>query len=108
MSIKKATHQLTKQHNRDLVLKTIFESESISRAEIARVTKLTRTTVSDLVATLIAEGLVKEIGLGSSMGGKLPILLSLVAFAVISDHRKAQLRRDWAGLWGVFECRYDG
>ncbi len=79
MNTKKATHQLTKQHNRDLVLKTIFENESISRAEITRVTQLTRTTVSDLVASLITEGLVKEIGLGSSIGGKLPILLSLVA-----------------------------
>ena len=79
MNTKKATHQLTKQHNRDLVLKTIFENESISRAEIARVTQLTRTTVSDLVATLIAEGLVREVGLGASIGGKLPILLSLVA-----------------------------
>ena len=75
----KATHQLTKQHNRDLVLKTIFENETISRAEIARVTQLTRTTVSDIVAGLILENLVKEVGLGSSIGGKPSILLSLVA-----------------------------
>lgn|SRR5574341_631714 len=79
MMPKKATHQLTKQHNRDLVLKTIFANETISRAEIARLTKLTRTTVSDVVARLMAEGLVKEVGLGSSIGGKSPILLSLVA-----------------------------
>jgi N-acetylglucosamine repressor len=79
MATKKATHQLTKQHNRDLVLKTIFESETTSRAEIARVTKLTRTTVSDVVAGLMAEGLVQEVGLGSSIGGKPSILLSLVA-----------------------------
>ena len=31
MSATKATHQLTKQHNHDLVLKTIFEHERISR-----------------------------------------------------------------------------
>jgi predicted NBD/HSP70 family sugar kinase len=74
----KATHQKTKQHNRDLVLKTIFAQKAISRAEIARVTKLTRATVSDLVATLISEGLVAEVGYGSSIGGKSPILLSLV------------------------------
>jgi predicted NBD/HSP70 family sugar kinase len=77
--MKKATHQQTKQHNRDLVLRTIFANESISRAEIARVTHLTRTTVSDIVAGLLAEGLVQEIGFGSSLGGKNPILLSLVA-----------------------------
>jgi N-acetylglucosamine repressor len=75
----KATHQKTKQHNRDLVLKTIFASQPISRAEIARVTKLTRATVSDMVATFIREGLVAEVGYGSSMGGKTPILLRLVA-----------------------------
>jgi N-acetylglucosamine repressor len=75
----KATHQKTKLHNRDLVLKTIFASQPISRAEIARVTKLTRATVSDMVATFIREGLVAEVGYGSSMGGKTPILLSLVA-----------------------------
>jgi N-acetylglucosamine repressor len=77
----KATHQKTKQHNRDLVLKTIFASQPISRAEIARVTKLTRATVSDMVASFIKEGLVAEVGYGSSLGGKSPILLRLVADA---------------------------
>jgi predicted NBD/HSP70 family sugar kinase len=79
MTAKKATHQLTKQHNRDLVLKTIIENETISRAEIARVTKLTRTTVSDIVARLLAEKLVQEVGQGLSIGGKPSILLSLAA-----------------------------
>ncbi len=76
--MKKATHQQTKQHNRDLVLRTLFANDTISRAEIARVTKLTRTTVSDAVAGLLAEGLVQEVGFGSSLGGKNPILLSVV------------------------------
>jgi len=76
--MQKATRQYTKEHNRNLVLKTIFEHDSVSRAEIARITKLTRTTVSDIVADLILEGLVSEIGIGSSLGGKSPILLSLV------------------------------
>jgi len=75
----KATHRQTKQHNRDLVLRTIFANESISRAEIARVTHLTRTTVSDVVSGLLAEGLVEEVGRGESLGGKSPILLSIVA-----------------------------
>ncbi|MGE5251171.1 MAG: ROK family transcriptional regulator [Bacteroidota bacterium] len=79
--MKKATHQQTKLHNRNLVLRTIFAHETISRAEIARITKLTRTTVSDAVASLLAKGLVQEVGFGSSLGGKNPILLSLVADA---------------------------
>ena len=77
--MKKATHQQTKQHNRDLVLRTIFANESISRAEVARVTNLTRATVSELVNDLLDEGLVIEAGRGESIGGKSPILLSIVA-----------------------------
>jgi glucokinase-like ROK family protein len=62
-----------------LVLKTIFEAEKISRAEIARVTRLTRPTVSDVVSSLLSEQLVEEVGVGSSIGGKSPILLSLAS-----------------------------
>jgi N-acetylglucosamine repressor len=79
LAMKKATHQQTKQHNRDLVLRTIFANDPISRAEIARVTHLTRTTVSDVVSGLIIEGLVDEVGRGESIGGKSPILLSVIA-----------------------------
>jgi glucokinase-like ROK family protein len=77
--MRKATQQQTKEHNRKLVLRTLFEHERISRAEIARRTTLTRTTVSEIVADHIAEGLVREVGLGSSLGGKSPMMLSLVA-----------------------------
>src|SRR5512147_2528805 len=75
--MEKATRQQLKEQNRSLVLRVIFEHLSISRAEIARVTGLTRTTVSDIVADLLCDDLVREIGTGSSMGGKSPILLSL-------------------------------
>ena len=75
----KATHQLTKQHNRDLVLKTLLDSEAVSRAGIARLTGLTRTTVSEIISSLIVMGLVEELGPGSSSGGKPSILLRLVA-----------------------------
>ena len=77
-SMEKATRTHTKEHNRNLVLKTIFGHENISRAEIARKTRLTRTTVSDIVSDLIDDGLVSEIGIGQSQGGKNPILLSLI------------------------------
>lgn len=77
MSLRKATHQQTKEHNRNLVLRNIFDHKTISRAELARITGLTRTTVSEIVAELLEEGLVTEIGVGESIGGKSPILLSL-------------------------------
>lgn len=76
--MEKATRTHTKEHNRRLVLKTIFSHENISRADIARMTNLTRSTVSDIVSDLIAGGLVSEIGVGQSQVGKNPILLSLI------------------------------
>ncbi|MEO6996798.1 MAG: ROK family transcriptional regulator [Terracoccus sp.] len=51
-----------RRHNRALVLQTLYGLGGQSRADIARVTGLTRATVSDLVAELVAEGLVVELG----------------------------------------------
>lgn len=76
--MKKATRQQTKAHNIRLILKTIYDEGDVSRADIARLTGLTRTTVSDAVAELIEDGLVAEVGLGPSAGGKPPILLNVV------------------------------
>jgi glucokinase-like ROK family protein len=75
--MKKATRQQTRAHNTRLILKTIYYGGEISRADIARATGLTRATVSDAVAQLINDGLVAEVGLGPSGGGKPPILLSM-------------------------------
>jgi predicted NBD/HSP70 family sugar kinase len=49
-------------HNRSLVLQTLYRSGSQSRADLARETGLTRVTISDLVAELIADTLVIELG----------------------------------------------
>lgn len=49
-------------HNRSLVLQTLYTQGAQSRADVARQTGLTRVTVSDLVAELIGEGLVVELG----------------------------------------------
>ena len=76
--MKKATRQQTKAHNSRLILKTIYDEGEVSRADIARLTGLTRTTVSDAVAELMKDGLVAEVGLGPSAGGKPPTLLSVV------------------------------
>ena len=74
----KATREQIKKHNTRLVLKTIYDRDGISRADIARATKLTKTTISSLVGDLIEDGLVEESGVGSSAGGKPPILLGVV------------------------------
>ena len=76
--MQKATPGRARIHNTQLVLKTIYDSGQTSRAEIARATRLTRPTVSDLVADLMEQGLVEEVGHAPSTGGKPPILLSVV------------------------------
>lgn len=75
--MKKATRQQTKNHNTQLILKTIYENGDISRADIARATRLTRPTVSALVTELIDNQFVVETGLGPSAGGKPPTLLNI-------------------------------
>ncbi|MCB0166348.1 MAG: ROK family transcriptional regulator [Anaerolineae bacterium] len=74
----KATRNQIKTHNERLILKSIYDQKQTSRADIARLTKLTRPTVSTIVAGLIDDGLVREVGYGPSDGGKPPTLLSLV------------------------------
>lgn len=77
-SAQKATKQQIKTHNERLILKTIYSQAQTSRADIARMTKLTRPTVSNIVAGLLEEGMVEEIGYGPSVGGKPPTMLRLV------------------------------
>lgn len=74
----KATHRQTRAHNAALVLRALYECGPVSRSEVARLTRLTRTTVGDVVSGLVAEGLARAIGRGPSTGGKQPILLELV------------------------------
>ena len=62
--------------NRQIVLNYVRERGPISRAEIAQVTALQRSTISLIVDELKEEGLVEELS-GESTGGRPPILLSL-------------------------------
>lgn len=76
---KKATRKQTRIHNSQLVFSAIYERGDISRADLARTTHLTPPTVSDVVADLIAQGLVEETGFAPSTGGKRAILLRVNA-----------------------------
>lgn len=76
--LEKATRQHTRDHNSRLVLRTIYEYGEISRADLARLTQLTRATVSEVVGHLIERGLVEEVGHGAAAVGRTPILLSVV------------------------------
>jgi len=75
--MQKATHEQTKAHNTRLILSHIYHHDEISRAELARITGLTRPTVSTIVSELLDSDLILETGQGPSSGGKPPTLLSI-------------------------------
>src|SRR5918994_1794379 len=62
-------------HNRSLVLQTLFHQGAMSRADLSRETGLTRVTISDLIAELIADGFVAEIGVREASGPGKPAML---------------------------------
>jgi glucokinase-like ROK family protein len=62
------------QHSR-LILNLLWKEREISRAELARHTSLSRSTVSAIVNDLLSTGLVKEERTGRSSGGRRPIML---------------------------------
>ncbi len=77
----KATRSGTRKQNATFVFQRIYAVPLTTRAKIARETQLTAATISDIVAGLIDEGLVKEAGTAPSTGGKPPVLLSIDAGA---------------------------
>ena len=62
------------QHSR-LILNLLWKEREISRADLARRTSLSRSTVSAIVSDLLTTGLVKEARAGVSSGGRRPIIL---------------------------------
>lgn len=65
-------------HNLVLVLRSLFHSGAMSRADLARATGLTRVTTSGLIAELISKGIVVEKGTRTSSGpGKPAVLVDL-------------------------------
>ena len=73
----KATKHDSRRSNLRTTLELVSHRGSTSRAEISRETGLTRAAVSSLVGELMETGLLREIGRGSSAGGKPPTLLAL-------------------------------
>jgi len=59
----------------DAVLRLIWQERRISRAEIARRARLSRSTVSEIVGEILPLGIVAEVGEGLSQGGRRPIVL---------------------------------
>ncbi|PKI90865.1 sugar kinase [Actinomycetales bacterium SN12] len=62
-------------HNRALVLETLYHAGPMSRADLARATGLTRVTVSELVAELIDDAIVRATGMREVTGPGKPAAL---------------------------------
>jgi predicted NBD/HSP70 family sugar kinase len=67
--------KFVKQMNRQEILRKLREHKRVSRADLAKLTELSRPCVSSLVDEMIKEGLIHEVGVGESKGGRKPILL---------------------------------
>lgn len=83
--MRQGTFQWMKSVNKSIILNKIRTEAPISRAQIAKDTKLTPPTVSSNVRELIEQGIVKESTLGESQGGRKPTMLLIdhTAFYVI-------------------------
>ena len=66
-----------KKINRSLILSKIIKEGMISRADLSKVTDLTRATISAQVADLLEEGLIVETQLEHYSVGRKPLMVSL-------------------------------
>ena len=73
----KADLQMVKDVNKSLILEIIERKYNISRADIARESGLSSTTVSSLIEELEREELVKELGHSYTRRGRRPVLYQI-------------------------------
>ena len=77
MQVRRGDRQLMADMNRNLVLHAVRNRVQASRADIARDTGLSATTVSGITAALIESGLLVEVGPGKLDRGRPPVVLEL-------------------------------
>lgn len=74
-SEEKALPSHAREHNRSLIVRTLYTEGAQSRADLSRATGLAKVTVSDLVAELIESGLVTELGTRKPKGPGKPAVI---------------------------------
>ncbi len=98
-----------KNLNKEEVLQQVIMHGQISRADISKQTQLSRPCVSSLVDEMIQEGLLYEVGIGESKGGRKPILLeyNYQAYAIVGAiFDGSTLEMAIADLRGEFLARF--
>ncbi len=73
----KANRELMRDLNTNLVVNLVKTGGPISRAELARQSKLSPATVSGIVARLMRTGILSEVAVGPAKLGRPPVLLRL-------------------------------
>src|SRR5690554_5240941 len=68
-----------KQRNRALILNMIKEEGGISRAELSKLTGLSRGGITPIIGELLSMGLIVETGVSVTESGRRPIMLELNA-----------------------------
>lgn len=84
---RKALPKHAREHNRSLIMRTLYQGGPQSRADLARATGLAKVTVSDLVMELLQAGLLQELGTRTTKGpGKPAVILDLAwdAFLIVA------------------------
>lgn len=76
MNIRVRNAEYTKAFNRKLILSLLMQ-EPYSRADLARLTGLTRSSLSIIADELISEGIIIEAGIVNAKRGRNPVSLSL-------------------------------
>jgi len=77
-----SNHSTIKSSNRSLVLRLLNSMEKVSRAQLSRITGLTKTTITNIINELLDAGIICETGTADSSSGRKPILLKLVKDAL--------------------------
>src|SRR6201987_983344 len=90
-----ASTRTVRRINRDIVLELIRANQPISRADLARLSGLGRSTISQIVEQLIDENWVREGAMGSLPRGRRPTMVGLnedlLAIAVDIHPRQASV-----------------
>jgi len=72
-----ASSELARDINRDVILEVVRANQPVSRADLARISGLQRSTVSLIVDQLMEEGWVREVGMVTLPRGRRPTMVGL-------------------------------
>lgn len=70
-------NEAMKKINLSLVLNAIWENEPISRRDLAKLTGLTPSSITNIIKRLMQDGVLIETGVGESNGGRKPVMLHI-------------------------------